>query len=90
MLYNQAQGQSIDAEKKIELGATTEKPRRIMFEMEILLCDVEAANDCLEYMKYLLSDAELTKKSLQETEELLNRFRQKIRTLISSYLKERH
>ena len=86
MLYNQAKGQSIDAEKKIELGATTEKPRRIMFEMEILLHDIETATECLDYMNKLLNNAELTRKSLQETEELLNEFRQKIRTFIRNYL----
>lgn len=88
MLYKESKGQGIDAEKKVELRATTEKPRRIMFEMEILLYDIRAANECLDYMKYLLCDAELTKKSLQETEELLNKFRQRIRTFIRNYLSE--
>lgn len=89
LLYDQSNGQAIDAEKKIELGATTEKPRRIMFEMEILLYDIESASECLEHMKYLLKDAEITRKTLQETEELLTEFREKIQTFISCYLKER-
>lgn len=86
MLYKQAQGENINMEKKIEVGATTEKPRRIMFEMEILLYDIDNANDCLQYMKYLLDEAKLTKQSLKDTEALLNDYREKIRIFIHEYM----
>lgn len=85
-LYNQANGGAIDPEKKIEIGATTEKPRRILFEMEMLLSDIPEAESTLTYMRCLLEE-KITQKTVRETDLLMETLRTHTRHFVSAYLK---
>lgn len=83
-LYEQAQGREIDAEKKIEIGATTEIPRRIFFEVEILLDGIKQGESVVSEMQFLLKEASITRKTLSETETLLTN----LRNITAKFVKE--
>lgn len=87
-LSDQAQGGAIPSEKKIEMGATTEKPRRILFEMEILLSYIPEAKETLDYMDKLLDEGKIVQKSVRETEALLDELRKLTRQFIQEYMGE--
>ena len=63
-LSSQSKGGAIPSEKKIEMGATTEKPTRILFEMEILLSHIPEATETLDYMNILLDEGKIVQKSV--------------------------
>ena len=55
-LYKKAGGKEIDTLEKIELGATTEEPRHIFFELEILLQHIPEAKELLAAVEAVLED----------------------------------
>lgn len=85
-LSDQAHGGAIPPEKKIEMGATTEKPRRILFEMEILLSHIPEAKETLEYMDKLLDEGKIVQKTVRETENLLDELRKLTKQFIQEYM----
>ena len=87
-LSSQSKGGAIPSEKKIEMGATTEKPTRILFEMEILLSHIPEATETLDYMNILLDEGKIVQKSLRETEKLLDELRKLTKQFIEEYMGE--
>lgn len=85
-LYRQANGGAIDSEKAIEMGATTEKPRRILFECEMLLSHIPEAKDTIDCMRATLSDAKVTQLSVRETEQYLSELRARAKKFLSTYM----
>ena len=83
-LYEKADGKEIDAFSKIEYGATTEEPRRIYFELDILLKRIPEAKDLLEEIENVL-EGKITQKSVKETETLMNTIREQTRLFIDKY-----
>lgn len=87
-LSKQYSGRAIPPEKKIEMGATTEKPKRIFFEMEMLLADIPSAKNVLEYMSMLLNEENIVNRSMRQTEVLLEELRKRSKEFIQSYISE--
>ena len=83
-LRDQAHGKEIDAIAKIEYGATTEEPRRIYFESDILLKNIPEADSLLEKIESAL-DAKITQKTVKETEAIMNSIRDQAREFIDKY-----
>lgn len=83
-LYKEAAGKGIDSIKKIEIGATTEAPRRIYFELDILLKGIPEAKVLLTEIKDVL-ECTITQKTVKETEELMDSIREQMRKFIDEY-----
>lgn len=83
-LHKKADGKEMDACSTIEYGATTEEPRRIYFELDILLKRIPEAKELLEELETTLN-GKITKKTIKETEALMVRIREQTRLFIDKY-----
>lgn len=83
-LYKKAGGKEIDTLEKIELGATTEEPRRIFFELEILLQHIPEAKELLAAVEAVLED-KVTKKSVSVTAKLMDNVRKEAQNFVAEY-----
>ncbi len=85
-LFKVAEGGPIDQERKIDIGATSEKSRQAYFELEILLADIPSASEVLAFMDKVLDDSDFIKLSVKEADKILAELRQKAKAFITAYV----
>ena len=83
-LYAKAGGKEIDSIERIEYGATTEEPRRIYFELDILLRKIPEAKMLLDEIEDAL-EGKITQKTVKETAVLMDSIRERTREFIDNY-----